>query len=214
MIYLLLGQDNLAKEQKIAEIKAKALPSQESLSFNYQVLYGHHLDNDSLAQALTALPVASERRVVVIRQVDELVAAQKNKIIELHKQAKNQLIIILEAESLDDKDLLTKKFGQLISTCFFSPKARYNAFDLMRVIASHRKVEALELLDELLKGGDHPLQIIAGMFWKWNNDKKQMPSQVFRKGLLAFKQADFNIKRSQLKPEYALEVLVIKLCLP
>lgn len=133
-------------------------------------------------------------------------------IVDLHVQAKNKLIVILEAEILDEKDLLLKKFGRAISTLFFSPKIRHDVFSLMRAISLHRKAEALELLDELFKNGDHPLQIIAGMFWKWKNDKRQIPSVAFKKGLLAFQQADFSIKRSQLKSEHALEILVVKLC--
>jgi hypothetical protein len=39
-----------------------------------------------------------------------------------------------------------------------------------------------------------------------------MPPAKFEKGLLALGEADLNIKRSRLKPEQALELLVVKLC--
>jgi len=212
MIYLLFGQDNFAKEQKIAEIKAKAFPSAESLSFDYQVLYGHRLENDTLRESLMALPGAGIMRLVLIYQADELTSAQKTMIVELDEKSKGSLTVVLEAQELDKKDALLTKFGRSIKSFSFSPHMRHNVFDLMRAIMSHHKKEALEFLDELLKGGDYPLQIIAGMFWKWKNDKKQLSSKKFQEGLLAFEQADFHIKRSQLKPEYALELLVVKLC--
>lgn len=212
MIYLLVGQDHSAKEQKISEIKAKVLPSRDSLSFDCQVLYGHRLDNDSLAQALGALPAVASGRLVVVHQAEELTADQKNLLVELHDKAQKKLTIVLEAEELDAKDMLLKKFGRKVNVGWFSPKLRHNVFDLMRAVSQGQKAEALKLLDELLKDGDYPLQVIGGMFWKWKNDKRQVSSERFRKGLLAFKQADLDIKRSRLKPEHALEVLVVKLC--
>jgi DNA polymerase III delta subunit len=213
MIYLLVGQDHLAKEQKIAEIKIKALPSKESLSFDYQVLHGYKLDNEALKKALMALPVVGHARVILFRQTDELTAAQKTIIVNAYAGSEKNLILIFEAEGLDDKDVLYKKFGQAMKVFSFSPKSYHNVFDLMRVILMSRKAEALELLDELLKAGDHPLQIVGGMLWAWRNAKNKMAAVKFKKGLTAFEQADFYIKRSQLKGEHALEVLVVKLCL-
>jgi len=213
MIYLLIGQDNLAKEHKIAEIKANILPSPESLSFDFQVLYGHRLDNDSLKQSLTTLPAAGKARVVLIHQADELNAGQKAMIVEMEKGSKGGLVVILTAEDLDKKDALFTKYTSSIKASFFGAKARVSVFDLMRAVSLSRKAEALMILDDLLKNGDHPLQIFGGMFWKWKNDKKLFSRVKFNQGLLAFQQADFNIKRSQLKPEQALEVLVVKLCI-
>lgn len=212
MIYLVVGQDHSAKEQTISEIKAKALPSKESLSFDYQVLHGYKLDNETLKKALTALPVLSPARVVVIRQADELKADQKTLIVQVYEKAKKTLIIIFEAESIDEKDSLFKKFDRALKILSFNPKVRPNVFNLVDEILACREVKALKLLDELLENGDHPLQVIGGMLWKWKNVKNRIPAEKFKKGLLAFEQADFNIKRSQLKGEHALEVLVVKLC--
>ena len=36
--------------------------------------------------------------------------------------------------------------------------------------------------------------------------------RLIESGLLAMQEADLNIKRSRIKPEYALEVLIVKLC--
>ncbi|MCX5681931.1 MAG: hypothetical protein NT079_06680 [Candidatus Omnitrophica bacterium] len=212
MIYLLIGQDHLAKEQKISEIKAKALLSKESLSFDYQILHGYKLDNGILKKALIALPALGTARVVLIRQADQLTAVQKTMIAETYEKSKKDLIIIFEAEGLDDNDTLVKKFDRKMKVFSFAPKVRHNVFNLMRIILMGQKAEALELLDELLKNGDHPLQIIGGMLWAWRNARNKIPFIKFSQGLRAFQEADFNIKRSQLKSEYALEVLVVKLC--
>ena len=199
MIYLLVGQDHLAKEQKISEIKAKAFPSKESLPFDYQILHGYRLDNDALKKALMALPAMGAMRVILIRQADQLTAVQKTMIAEGYEKSKKALIIIFEAESLDERDTLLKKFDRVMKVLSFDPKIRHNVFDLTRMIFMNRKLEALELLDELLKNGDHPLQIIGGMLWAWRNARNKMPFVKFTQGLVAFQEADFNIKRSQLK---------------
>ncbi len=213
MIYLVVGQDHSAKEQKISEIKAQTLSSPESLSFDYQTLHGYKLDNDTLKKALMALPVVAKTRVVVIRQAQELNAAQKTLIAQIYEKAKKALILIFEAEVLDDKDSLFKKFDRAMKVFSFSPKVRPNAFQLVDEILLKHEVKALKLLDELLENGDHPLHVIGGMLWKWKNARSRIPAEKFKTGLVAFGQADFNIKRSQLKGEHALEVLVVKLCL-
>lgn len=212
MVYLVLGQDQAAKEQNIAEIKSKALPSKESLAFDYQVLHGFKLDNETLQKALLALPVAGKVRLVLIRQADELKADQKTLIAQLYEKAKKSLVVILEAVAIDDKDSLYTKFGREINILSFAPKVRPNVFKLVDEILARREVNALKLLNELLENGDHPLQIIGGMLWKWKNAKNRIPALKFKAGLMAFEQADFNVKRSQLKGEHALEILVVKLC--
>ena len=62
MHYLLLGENSLAKDQKIAEIKKKLLTSDESLKFDYETLHGTKLDSAVLKKALIALPAVSKKK--------------------------------------------------------------------------------------------------------------------------------------------------------
>jgi DNA polymerase III delta subunit len=210
MIYLLTGQDHAAKEQKIADLKTKALLSAEALSFDYQVLHGYHLDNEDLQKALMALPVASPARVVLLRQAEELNAKHKETILQAEKLYGKTLILIMEAEAMDEKSAwLQKEKG--IQKFSFKPQTRHNVFDLMREVSAGHQAKALELLDELLKSGDYPVQIVGGMVWSWRKARSQMPPARFTQGLVAFQQADLRIKRSQMRPEHALEMLIVKL---
>ena len=52
---------------------------------------------------------------------------------------------------------------------------------------------------------------MGALVWFWGKSQDRMPGERFRKGLLVLQEADVNIKRSRLKPEYAVEVAVIKL---
>lgn len=210
MIYLLVGQDHTAKEQKIADIKAKAFLSPEALSFDHQVLYGYRLDSDELQKALMALPVMSQTRVVLIRQADHLTSKHKEIILKAEKVSGKALLLVLEAESVDERGTWIKN-EKSIQVFSFKPQARHNVFDLMREVTAGRQVRALELLDELLKNGEIPTMIVGGMVWSWKKERSKMPSTRFLQGLLAFQQADFRMKRSQLRPEYTLEMLVVKL---
>ena len=57
------------------------------------------------------------------------------------------------------------------------------------------------------------LQLMGGLVWFWGKLKQRISAEKFKKGLLHLQEADLNIKRSRIKAEYALEVLVVKLCL-
>ncbi|HOD11944.1 MAG TPA: hypothetical protein PKO44_02460 [Candidatus Omnitrophota bacterium] len=210
MIYFLIGLDHAAKEQKIADIKAKALLSAEALSFDHQILHGYRLDRDELQKALIALPVVSKSRVVLIRQANELTAKHKELILKADKAFPQGLILILDADAMDEKSSWFQK-GNGVQLLSFKPRTQHNVFDLMREVVAGRQARALELLDELLKNGEMPTMIIGGMVWSWKKERSKMPLQKFLQGLLAFQQADFRVKRSQMRPEYTLEMLVVKL---
>ena len=57
MTYLLLGEDSLAKDQKIIELKEEILPSADALAFDYESLDGVEVDARALRKAFLALPV-------------------------------------------------------------------------------------------------------------------------------------------------------------
>ena len=212
MIYLLCGLDNQAKEKKIAEIKAKSFSSHEAVSFDYQILHGPKLDNATLKKSLIALPSLSKKRLVLIRQADKLTTENKNLIAELIGDIKDFLIIILDAENAKAGGALKKKFSKQIKVLHFEEEAKLGVFDLTRAISQNKKANALDVLAQLLGDGTHPLQLMGGILWEWKKNRPRLSFERFKDGLLALEEADVNIKRSRLRADYALEVLVIKLC--
>jgi DNA polymerase III delta subunit len=47
--------------------------------------------------------------------------------------------------------------------------------------------------------------------WYWGKEGRMLAKTKFERGLQALEEADLNIKRSRLNPEYAVEKLVVEL---
>ena len=70
----------------------------------------------------------------------------------------------------------------------------------------------LKILNDVLDHGDHPLQILGALVWFWGKNKPRVNPERFQRGLNELQEADWNIKRSRLRPEHTLEILIVKLC--
>ena len=94
------------------------------------------------------------------------------------------------------------------------PPAKQNIFDVTRAMTRLRLTEALKILSGLLRDGTHPLQLMGGLVWFWKKcrNRFQTSPDKYEKGLVILQEADLNLKRSRLRPDHALEVLVVKLC--
>lgn len=230
MIYFLLGQDRANKETKITDLKQKFLasqrgkpPSPEAEKFDYEVLYGNKLDSQTLKKALLALPAVARKRLILIRDCHKLNAHNKNLIIEFvsRKDDVVSTVLILESGELSPNDSFVKKIKPFAKTPTVAPSQagragfpakKTNVFDMTRAIGRRQKPEALSILSGLLSNDVHPLQVMGGLVWFWGKLRQQLASEKFEKGLLALQEADLNIKRSRLRPDYAMELLVVKLC--
>jgi DNA polymerase III delta subunit len=84
-------------------------------------------------------------------------------------------------------------------------------FDMTKLIAAGRPKDALKMLSDFYSEGVHPLQIMGGLVWFWGKEGRLLQKEKFERGLKALEEADLNIKRSRLDPEYAVEKLVVEL---
>ena len=208
MIYLLLGGDGLAKDQKIVDITKKVLPSQDAFKFDYEILHGSNLDPAVLKKALMSLPAVASKRLVVIRDTGKLNAHNQKLVLEAVKSKECPVDIILDVDK--ESGFVTEiiPYAQMVR---FREEKLPNVFDMTRAMSMSKSVEAFEVLSNLCGSGVHPLQIMGGLVWYWENSKSDLSRERFKKGLLALQEADLNIKRSRLDPEYAIELLVVKL---
>lgn len=213
MIYLFLGDDAPARDQKIIEIKKEIFPSPDALSFDYEVLHGGpNLDSQILKKALVTLPAIAKDRLVVIRQCHKLSMANKALLKEFVFKPYRSTTLILDSDELGPENTFIKEIAPYVKVFRFSHKEQLSVFNLTRAISLSRTVEALNILASLLAKGEYPLQLMGGLVWSWKKSRERMSLVQFSRGLLALQEADVNIKRSRLKAEYALELLVIKLC--
>ena len=210
MNYLLLGQDSVAKDAKLAELKRKNFPSLEALQFDYEVLYAQKLDSETLKKSLVALPALSKERLVVIKECHKLNPHNKELLFDFLENP-GPCTLILDSEKNEEDEFL-KKIGRIVKVINCQKEPPLNVFTLTRAIGAQKSVESLKILSQLLLQGDQPLQIMGGLVWFWKKSRADFSAQQFKKGLLFLQEADLNIKRSRLSAQYALELLVVKLC--
>lgn len=213
MTYLFLGEDRRAKDEKIGELKKKILIPPPSFQFDYEVLYASKLEAPTLKKALMNLPAIAKKRLTIIRDGHRLTPHHQGIIIEFLEKSYTHAVLILDSDEWDPKNTFVKKIRRMVEIVEFSSARKLDVFDLTRAVESQKGTEALKILDQLLSGGIHPLQILGTLVWSWKKSRGRFSSHHFERGLLALQEADLNIKRSRLKPEYAVELLVIRLCL-
>ncbi len=211
MIYLFLGDDLPAKDAKITEIKNKLFKNtEEALAFDFDNLDAKELGDNALKKAFLTLPVISPHRLIVLRQVHKLKSTDIKVLIDFcQKPAKYCDVILESTESTlkgDLKDLPLYAKGAVMAR----PEGP-NVFDMTRLMTAHRSGDALKMLDGFYQEDVHPLQIMGALVWYWSKEGKPLGRERFERGLKALEEADLNIKRSRLEPQYAVEKLVVEL---
>ena len=93
----------------------------------------------------------------------------------------------------------------------FGIKTELNIFDMTKLMSARKTTEALKMLNDFFNQGTYPLQMMGAIVWYWGKEGRALGNVKFEKGLKALEEADLNIKRSRLLPEYALEKLVVEL---
>jgi DNA polymerase III delta subunit len=211
MIYLFLGEGCLAKDQRINEIKKKHLPEGESVHFDFDQLDGARLDAAELKKSLISLPFISKERVIILRRSEKLSTQNKELILEFAKDKESRTVVLMDLCEGDTKNSFVQKLSVLVKVIAPPVTKKQNVFDMTKAMSTKNAAESLRILNELFEEGWHPLQVMGGLVWFWGKEKTRLSSLKFQKGLKLLQEADLNIKRSRLKPEQAMEVLVIKL---
>ncbi|MCK5082039.1 MAG: hypothetical protein KAR31_03950 [Candidatus Omnitrophica bacterium] len=214
MIYLLLGEDRLAKDQKINEIRASCLPSDDAIKFDYELLHGIKLDPSVLKKALIALPAVAKKRLILIRNFEKLSEHNKEIVLDFIQVKNEPAVLILDSDELTFKGEFFRDITSAAKVIRFRQRGKKSdIWGVTRAIEARNPGEALKILNILLKDGDSPLKIMGGLVWFWGSLRNRVSVDGFKKGLLVLQEADLNIKRSRLRPEHAVEIVVTKLSL-
>ena len=211
MVYLFLGDDLIAKDARILEIKNKFFKDfQEALSFDFDGLDANKLPDDALAKSFLTLPVIAPHRLIVLRQVHKLKSADIKVLLNFCQKPAEYCDVILEsAEKTLKGDL--KNLALYAKTAVFAQPEGPNVFDMTKLITAGRCAEALKMLNRFYNDNVHPLQIMPALVWYWSKEGRLCGPEVFKRGLQALQEADLNIKRSRLDPQWAVEKLVVEL---
>jgi DNA polymerase III delta subunit len=211
MVYLFLGSDLPAKDARISEIKNKLFKdSQEALAFDFDNLDARELGEDKLKKAFLTLPVIAPHRLIIVRQIHKLKSDDIKVLIDFCQKPQEHCDLVLESTETalkgDLKDLPLYAKGVVLG----KPEGP-NVFDMTKLMTAHRSADALKMLDGYYRTDVHPLQIMGALVWYWSKEGKILGKERFERGLKALEEADLNIKRSRLDPQYAVEKLVVEL---
>ena len=209
MAQLFLGDDLARKDIQIAALKTAFFKDPQAVHFDHENLDAAVLPADTLKKSLITLPAVAPKRLVIVRNVHKLKSADAAVLLAFLKKPLAHVELVLESNEAALKGEL-REAAALCKTTVFGTASTGNAFDMARLITAGQAKEALKMLHDLYNNS-HPLQIMGALVWYWGKEGRVLGAERFERGLKALEEADLNIKRSRLRPEYAVEKLVVEL---
>ncbi|MFC1804860.1 hypothetical protein ACFLZ3_03435 [Candidatus Omnitrophota bacterium] len=207
--YLLIGQDAPAKDIKLNKIKEELIFS-DTRDFNLDILHARKLTLKELQEKILYLPFGPKKRLLVIRGAQDLKDEVKDFIIKYLRGPDQGVVLVLDMLSYNPKDGFTKQLERLSQVYRFREPLRPDTFALSRQIESGRAQAALRMLRQLLDSGNRPERILGGLRYSW--ERNTANPQEKRRRISVLLNCDIDIKTGRLKPEFALEKLVVRLC--
>ena len=212
MVYLFLGTDEISKERKLQQLKQEILKNSQD-AFDYDRLYAKELTPALLNEVFSRIPLIADKRLIFIRDIDKLNSQSKDALLSLLKKQNQKILLVLDTQVSELKEAFLIKIANSSKIFHFGRQKSLDAFDLADAIQAKRVSEALKIFSIIYQKGEHPTRILGGLFWSWRKMRKFLKADNFKRGIGLFLETDINIKFSKLKPETALEMLIVKLCL-
>lgn len=209
-IYLLVGQDPASKEIKLKRLREEFLEPQTE-QFNLDILYAQDLNLKGLQEKLRNLPLKVKKRIVVIKCAQELRSELKEFILKYVLSPYPQIVLILDIDRQLPKDEFVNRILKYARVYYFKQEMPPDTFALSRQIERKRPDYALRTLNQLLQNGTRPEWILGGLRYSW--EKEDNLDSERRRRLKLLLDCDLDIKTGRLKPSFALERLVLNLCL-
>jgi len=209
MVYLFLGQDSLSKDIQLRQIKEQSLAKNVE-QFNLDTIYARELDLKGLQEKFLLLPVNNPKRMIVIKDAQLLKDECRRFIIDYAKDPDNRLDLVLDVDKYDKRDGFINELSRYAKTVRFREEPKVDAFVLSRAIEMNKPDQALRLLAQLLRDGERPERVLGGLRFAW--ERSVSYPQEAKRRLKLLLACDIDIKTGKLKPDFALEKLVIGLC--
>jgi len=208
-VYLFIGQDSPSKDIRLNRLKEEYLDPRTQ-HFNLDILYAKELNLKDLQERLLSLPLGAKKRIVVVKDSQRLKEEIKEFIINYAKKPKSHVLLVLDVDKYSPKDEFIGELSRYSEVCRFKEDPHIDTFTLSRAIDSRKPNYALGVLSQLLRSGEKPERILGGLRYSWENSR----SDVFqiRKRLALLLACDIEIKTGRIRPDFALEKLVVNLC--
>lgn len=207
-LYLLAGENQSPKDSKIKEIKESYLSAQTQ-PFNLDTLYAKEVTLKSLQEKILLLPINSDKRVIIINEAHLLKEDVKQFLIRYVKKPSPKIVLIINMDKFDHRDEFTSTLSKYAQLFRVKDNISPDTFMLGRQIELKKTAPALKILNQLLNDGEKPERILGGLRYAWTNNASDI--KTARKRIKSLLNCDLSIKTGKLKPEFALEKLVIGL---
>jgi DNA polymerase III delta subunit len=209
LVYLFIGEDSFSKDIKIKRLKEEFL-SKKTEHFNLDILYAKELTLFTLQERLLSLPIKSKKRIIIIKDIQNLKEDVKEFILGYVKKPEDRILLILDINKSSPRDDFVRQLIRHAQTHRFKESFNLDTFTLSRSIDFKKTAHALWVLSQLLKNGEKPERILGGLRYSWENSV--IHSLETRRKLKVLLNCDIDIKTGRLKPDFALERLVVNLC--
>lgn len=209
LVYLFIGQDSISKDARLKKLKEEflSIPTQY---FNLDVLYAKELHLKELQERLLSLPLKAKKRIVVIKDSQNLKDEIKEFIIRYVKKPIPEILLVLDMDKYPLKDEFIRQISRYCEIFRFKEEMRLDAFALSRAIDFKKSNYPLWVLNQLLRKGEKPERILGGLRYSWENSNAVTLHTKRKLRLLL--SCDIDIKTGRLRADFALERLVVNLC--
>ncbi len=226
MIYLFVGEDEFSKDIKLQKIKQELFAPQLE-SFNSETLYAKELDLRTLQEKLLQLPVnpvrkdsskgavlsngvKAPRRLILIRDAAKLRPDVKEYLLSYIRKPFSHVVLVLDARRVDRRDSFFNRISGPRKLINFRESIELDAFTLARQVLQRRIKPALRVLRKLLLKGEKPERILGAI--RYQLHRERLDFEETKKKLSFLLNCDIDIKTGRLKPDLALERLLLRLC--
>ena len=210
MIYLFIGEDELKKTEKIHSLKKQLFNSQVE-SFNYEAFYAQELNLPLFKEVLSSVPVSAKNRLLVIKDALKLKDNLQEYFLGQIKDLPASLTVILDVAVIPkEENLFLNKILKIARAVYFKTRESVNAFGLARAVERRQPDQALNILVDLFKAGEKPERILGALRYQLISRGLNPQDRIKKINLLL--ETDVNLKTGKLRPEFALEALVVRLC--
>ncbi len=210
MVYLFIGEDELGRDSRIRTLKKQLFPANLE-PFNCEVLSARDLDLLTLQEAFQRLPVEAKKRLLIIKEISRLKADLQEHFLAQLKNLPESIVLALHVLRIDRDDTFLNQLSSISKVVLLNKaRAKVDAFTLAQAIESQQPEDALNILTDLLREGEKPERILGGLRYQLTKGAVNLKDKTRKIDLLL--DADIKIKTGKLKPAFALEALVVKLC--
>lgn len=119
-VLLLFGKEKLLLDWAINEIK-KSIISEAATNFDYQVFEGEKLDMNSLIESCETLPMLSDRRLVVLKDLSE---SDEEELLKYTENFPDSCILLIVNENIDKRKKFFKRTKSYELTTLTEPELK------------------------------------------------------------------------------------------